>query len=215
MRLERLAPLTGVGFPILIIVSFFVSGTTPDIDDPTPEIVSFWQDNSGRQSASAYLAGIAALCLLWFGGSLRRAILRGEGGDGRLAAISFGGTITAAIGLLLLAGVTFTLADAADNVPPEGVHALMALSYDLFLPLAGGAVVLLAAAGLAFIRTAVLPRWLGWAALVIALAILTPAGFVGLLAWLLWLAVVAILLYVRGTRESSTTAAAPAAAPGG
>jgi len=197
VRLERLAPLTGVGFFILIIVSFVIAGSTPDIDDSTAEIVAFWRNNSGQQLTSAWFGGTAALFLLWFGGSLRRAIARAEDGDGRLAALSFGGAITATVGLLLLSTMTFAVADTADHVPPEVVHTLNVLTYDVFMPLAGGAVVLLAAAGLAFIRTAVLPQWLGWVAFVIAAVILTPLGFFGLLAFLLWIAGVSILLYLR------------------
>jgi hypothetical protein len=203
VRLERLAPLTGVGFLILIVIGFVVGGSTPDIDDPAAEVVAFWRDNTGRQYTSAWLVGVAALFLLWFGGSLRSAISRAEGGDGRLAALSFGGTITAAVGLLLLASMTFALADTAGEMPPQVVLTLNVLSYDLFLPLAGGVVVLLVAAGIAFIRIAVLPRWLGWVALVLAVVILTPLGFFGLLAWLLWITVVSILLYLRGGDASS------------
>jgi hypothetical protein len=197
VRLERLAPLTGVGFLILLVVSFLIAGSTPDIDDTTAQIVAFWRDNEGQQLTSAWFGGVAALFLLWFGGSLRRAISRAEGGDGRLAALSFGGAITATVGLLLLTSMTFAVADTADQVPPEVVHTLNVLTYDVFMPLAGGAVVLLAAAGLAIIRTAMLPSWLGWVAFVIAAVILTPLGFFGLLAFVLWIGTASILLYLR------------------
>jgi hypothetical protein len=209
VRLERLAPLTGVGFIILLVGGLIVGGATPDIDAPTSEIDTFWQDNSTRQQASALLVGLAALFLLWFGGSLRRAISRAEGGDGRLAALAFGGTIIATVGLLLLATMAFALADTADHVPPDVVHTIHVLSYDVFLPLIGGAVGLLVAAGLAFIRTAVLPRWLGWVAFVLAVAILTPLAFFGLVAWLLWIAAVSILLYLGESADLGRVSPSP------
>jgi hypothetical protein len=197
-RLERLAPLTGVGFLILVLVGFAVGGETPDNDDPTAEVVSFWQEEDARQVVTACLIGVAALLLVWFGGSLRRTISRAEGGDGRLAAISFAGSVIAAVGILLFGSLTFAAASLADEVPPEVIHTISVLNNVLFFPFSGGAALLLLASGIAFVYTAVLPRWLGWIAIVIAVLIVTPLGFFGLLAWLLWVAVVSILLYVRG-----------------
>jgi hypothetical protein len=197
-RLERLAPLTGAVFVVLVVVAFAVGGETPDNDDSTAEIVAFWREDDAQQVVTAYLIGIAALLLVWFGGSLRRTISRAEGGDGRLAAIAFAGSVIASVGILLFGSLTFAAATLADEVPPEVIHTISALNNVLFFPLTGGAALMLLASGLAFIYTAALPRWLGWTSVVIGVVILTPLGFFGLLAWLVWVAVVSILLYPRG-----------------
>lgn len=197
-RLERLAPLTGVVFLIVVLVAFIVGGETPDNDDSTAEIVSYWRDNDTRQVVGGWILGVAALLLVWFGGSLRRTISRAEGGDGRLAAICFAGTVMASIGMLLFGSLTFAAATEADEVPPEVLHTISVLNNTLFFPLSGGAALMLVAAGLAIVYTAALPRWLGWVAIVIGVLILTPLGFFALLAWLLWVAVVSILLFARG-----------------
>jgi hypothetical protein len=197
-RLERLAPLTGVVFLIVVLVAFIVGGETPDNDDSTAEIVSYWRDNDTRQLVGGWILGVAALLLAWFGGSLRRTISRAEGGDGRLAAISFAGTVMASVGMLLFGSLTFAAATLADEVPPEVIHTISVLNNTLFFPLSGGAALMLLAAGLALVYTGALPRWLGWVAIVIGVLILTPLGFFALLAWLLWVAVASILLFARG-----------------
>jgi hypothetical protein len=71
------------------------------------------------------------------------------------------------------------------------------LGNELFFPLAGGAALLLGAAGLAFVRTRVLPAWLGWVSIALAVLALTPVGFFVLLAMILWVAALGIVLYLH------------------
>ena len=40
-------------------------------------------------------------------------------------------------------------------------------------------------------------RWLGWAALPLAIVLFTPIGFVAFIASLLWIVVVGVLLFLR------------------
>ncbi len=60
--------------------------------------------------------------------------------------------------------------------------ALNALNSDLFFPLAVGTVVFNLALGLAVVRHGGFPQALGWFAILIAVAGLTPAGFFAFLA---------------------------------
>jgi hypothetical protein len=196
-RVERLAPLTGPAFLILVAATFGVSGDTPSSDDSTAKIVLFWQDNDTQQITTAFLGGLAALLLVWFAGSLRRAISRAEGGDGRLAAVAFAGAAIAAVGLLIFSGLTFAAADTAGDVPPTVTHTLTVLNNTLFFPLTGGFALLLLASGVAFLRTRVLPSWLGWISIVIGILILTPLGFFALLATVLWVGALGVVLYLR------------------
>jgi hypothetical protein len=58
--------------------------------------------------------------------------------------------------------------------------------------------VLMLAAGIATVRRPVLPRWLGWAAIVIALLCLAgPIGFLGLLLAVIWILVVSFQMLFR------------------
>lgn len=212
-RLERFAPLAGPAFLVLAVVTFALVGDTPSNDDSTAEVVSYWQENDGEQMAGAGLGGLAALLLVWFGGSLRQAIARDEGRDGRLAALAFAGTVIAAVGLLAFSGFAFVAAETAGDVPGEVTQTLSVLNNDFFFPLAGGIVLLLLASGLAFVRLAVLPRWLGWLSLGLAVLALTPAGFVAFLATIVWVAAVGIVLFLRGEGAPVAAGAAAGSSP--
>jgi hypothetical protein len=53
------------------------------------------------------------------------------------------------------------------------------------------------ASGLAILRGAELPGWLGWAAIAIGIVTATPAGLLGLAALILWTSVVSVLVWKR------------------
>jgi hypothetical protein len=113
-----------------------------------------------------------------------------------------------ALGMLSFAGFTFTLGDAADHLTPDAAQGLNALNSDFFLPLAAGGGTLMIATGISSIRSRVFPAWLGWLALVIGIAAITPAGFFGFLAFLVWTVIASIVMWRAGT---GTAAAAPPA----
>src|SRR5688572_21199768 len=75
---SALAPLTGALFVILTVVSFIVGGEPPDADDRIGEVVEYWTDNDAANFAGAVLEGLAAVSLLFFAASLRRALRRTE-----------------------------------------------------------------------------------------------------------------------------------------
>ena len=53
------------------------------------------------------------------------------------------------------------------------------------------------ATGLAILRGAALPTWMGWVTFLIAFAMLTPGVLIGLVLLILWSAVASILIYRR------------------
>jgi hypothetical protein len=69
----------------------------------------------------------------------------------------------------------------------------------------------LAASALIVLRTGVLPVWMGWLELLIALGLLiVPIGWAFLLFGVpLWLLLASVLLYVRATALPGETAARP------
>jgi hypothetical protein len=95
---------------------------------------------------------------------------------------------------------------AADGLEPSAAQALGVVEYAFFIGAGIAGASLLAATGMLAIRTAVLPNWLGWASLVIALLMLTiigPIGFIAIVIGLpLWVLVVSILLCRRSNTAS-------------
>ena len=90
------------------------------------------------------------------------------------------------------------------------MQALQALWDNDFLPILFGIVLLLIGAGLSVVRFGGLPKWLGWVAIVLAVAGATPIGFVAFLGGALWVLIVSILLSVRARGASAPPAAPPA-----
>ena len=213
----RWPPLTGVVFVVLIVLAFIIGGETPDVDDTGEEVISFYTDNEGSQFASAILGAYAVLFFVFFASVLRSVLRRAEDAPGILSTISFGGGLLVAVGGLVFSGVTFTLADLADNDPePGAMQALNALNSDFFFPIAVGTAAFLIGAGIVMVRNGVLSKWIGWAAVAIGVLAVTPIGFFAFLAMLAWVLVVSILLAREpaGAGAGAGAGRPPPASPG-
>ena len=86
------------------------------------------------------------------------------------------------------------------------IQTLSALDGDFFLPFIVGFLILMVASATLAFRHGALPKWLGWVSVVIAISLVTPVGFIGFLASLVWILVVSILLYMRQDSEPAPTA---------
>ena len=208
MNTKAIGPLTGILFVVLTIIAFLVSGESPGTDDSTREIVDFYLDNDDSQSLAAALLALGAVALIFFLGSLRRALRAAAGDDGGLSTVALLGGLMIAVGTSIFAGITFTLGDAADELPPAAILTLNALNSDMFFPLAVGTAVFNLALGLAVLRHGGLPRPLGWVALVVGIAALTPLGFFAFLAT----GIVIVWASVVLARKTDTATGPPAAA---
>src|SRR5919109_850799 len=196
----RYAPLSGVLFVVLIVVSFLVSGfDSVGTDDSTQEVVDFWSDNDGQQIASALIGALAMVPFLWFLGVLRSTLRLAEGGTGRLSATAYAGGIVIVGFSLVNSALQFAVADSVGDVPPVVTQSMSVLYNDFFLGFPVGFITLLIATALVLLRTRALPAWLGWFALVLGIAgFLGPIGFFAFLVFLVWAAIVSVLLYQQG-----------------
>ena len=182
MNTRSVGPLTGILFVVLVIVAFLVSGETPATDDSPREIVDFYLDNDDSQAAGSAVLALGCVALIFFLGTLRRALRAAAGDDGGLSTVVLLGGVVLAVGASIFAGIGFTLGDAADELPPSAILTLNALNSDMFFTVAVGTAVFNLALALAVLRHGGLPRPLGWVALVIGIAGLTPLGFFAFLA---------------------------------
>jgi hypothetical protein len=179
---KLVGPLTGILFVVLVIVAFAVGGETPDVDDSAQKVVSFYVDNDSEQMIAASLLALGCVALVFFLGTLRRALRAAAGDEGGLSTVVLLGGLMIVVGASIFAGIGFTLGDTADDLPASAVMALNALNSDLFFPVAVGTAVFNLGLALAVLRHGGLPRLLGWLALVVGIAGLTPAGFFAFLA---------------------------------
>jgi hypothetical protein len=204
-RWDRLAPLSGVVFFVLIAVTFALSNDTPDTDTSTADTVSYWSAHDSRLIASALTGTFAVIFLVWFGGVLRSALLRSEGGEGRLSLVAFAGILMIGITGGIGSALQFTVADTVNDVPATATQALSVLSEDFFLPFLAGIVLFMFGSGVCVLRHGGLPRWLAWAAILIGVVAVTPAGFIGFLAVLVWVLVASVILYLQGSKAPTPT----------
>lgn len=206
---DWLVALTGVGTIVIAIVASLISGEPPGVDDnSTREIVDHYVDNKDSIEISAAISLVAITLFVFFGAYVRKVLNAAGGGQSPLPDIAFAGTIVFGVGIAIDNTITFALAEAADDIDPTAVQALQALWDNDFLPVLMGMVLLLLGAGLSAVRFGGLPKWLGWAAILLAVLGATPIGFVAFLGGALWVLIVSILLSVRARGAGTPPAAA-------
>jgi hypothetical protein len=150
--------------------------------------------------------------LVFFTSILYRAI-RAAGGRGRLATAAFGGGLLSAVGFAVAAVIHFALAAAGDKASTlPTTQTLNVLDNSSFFPFVAGLGILLLASGLATLRYGgVLPRWLGWAGVILGIATFIPfVGFVAFGLSGLWVVAASIVLYQRGALPESGPAVSSA-----
>jgi hypothetical protein len=213
-RLERWAPLGGIIFVALMISGTYFVADVPDPAAPQEAIAAYLVDggNHMRNLIGAYVWVLGALAFLWFLTRLR-SVLRGAEGDmGTLSNLAFGaGVIYSA--LMMASAVAFAAvayAVALRGAPvsdTDFVRVLPQTAWMLLLLGAGfaGFLVVIATCIVSF-KTRVLPRWLSWLGIVLAIVLLFDVIYVNILPFLLWVVVASIVLLMR--REQKTTAAA-------
>ena len=211
-RWERLAPLTGVLAVVLwVLGAMMMFKDDPGTDSPA-QIASHFAEHDVRLLVGAFIFMVGAAAFLWFVGTLRVALARGEEGLGRVAGIAFAGGVATAAMIFAVAAPIAAGAQQAENEDrapsPEAADALWHLSTGFFIAAEVAAIVLVVATALAILRTGALPRWLAWVSLVLGLwLIAAPVGWLGLLfGFPLWTLLVSVLLFMRAGNADTTPA---------
>lgn len=202
--------LTGVAFLVLALLGFVIGGEPPDAgSDTAQEIVDFYVDNEGALGVASFIVAAAAVLLVIFGAFLRDVLRDAEAGSDFLPTVAFAGTLILATGFAIDATINLALTETADDIEPSAAEALSALFNNDYIPFAVGSILFLAGLGLSALRSGVLPKWLAWAAVVLAVIGLTPLGFAAFIGSGILIAVVGVMLAMRGRRTPA------AGSPGG
>jgi hypothetical protein len=205
--LNRLLPLSGTVFVVLVGVAFFaLGGNTPDGDAPAAKVTSFYTAHNGVETAAVYVLVIAVGFLALFAVSTWR---QAAPGVWRLLLVS--GAAIAAAGFLAAGTLHYALVEGVHHhVAPAAAVALNELDAYDFLPFSIGlGIMLVGAAGLGIPERG-MERVLGWSALGLGIGAFTPIGFFSFLGAGLWIVVASITLTAAGGRERT---AAPLVAP--
>lgn len=209
MSLRRIAPLSGIVFVVLTALCFTaLSGNTPDIKASPVKIASFYSQHHSKNETAAHLLAIAIAFLAIFAASCWPLIRDSR----RLwSALFFGGGLIAGAGFAISASIHLALADGAHHkLDPAALQALNALDADDYISFSVGiGIMLIGAAGAMIPRSGAL-KVFGWIALVLGVAIFTPAGFIGFLGGGIWIIVVSVLMFLRSD-DVTPRAAVPSA----
>ncbi len=212
-RWSKLAPLTGVLFGVIVVVAIITGGgETPDANARPARVIAYYGTHRSEVETSAILFALAFLVLLLFAGALRSYLRRTPAAEG-LGSLALAGAVLMAVGALIGTGVEYGLAHQLHHLGPEVAQTLNFLDNELFLPVLAGAFVFGISSGLAILRGAALPKWLGWVAIVLGVvALIPPTGFFALLGFVIWTIVASILMYRRtgAPTDAGATSSQPA-----
>lgn len=194
-RLERLAPLAGVVAAALWLVGVLVvqSGNPAD-PEQAEELAAYFRDDRTPILLGGLLVGFGAFFFFWFLAALSQLL------SGWLAgAALIGGTAGGAMMLALTGPHTTGATTDTELLGPESSLALWRLTHTFFVAAEVAFAVFVAAVALHALQTRMLPRWLAFTGLPLALLLLVvPIAWAALIFLLpLWLAALGLVLYRR------------------
>jgi|SRR5215218_5685223 len=200
---EWLVPLvTGLGFAVLLLISFLVSGEPKSADHSPAEIADWYSDNKDSAEIGSFIGAVAGGFLIFFGAYLRKVF---EPGAGLMLSI----LPLIALAIVAIAGaidgmLMFAAAEAVDDVPAAEIQTIQAIWDNDFLPFIVGVLVFNWSVGLAVLRSGALPKWLGWWGIVFGVVTLAgPIGFIGALGAALWIIIASIVLSMQARRPAA------------
>lgn len=206
-RIAQYAPLTGIVYVVFMLTGIALSGS-PGYRPPAERVVEYFTQSSDRIIAGHYFGIVSVIFLLWFAGSLARA-LRGEGGDTeRLSTIAFAGAVFTAVALVVgvgLLGVGADLAARPTGITPE-VGALIHRMYSKLMAstLSIGLAVMIGATGVASLRGGLFPAWFGWASLIMTVLLVTPFHWLMEIASFPWIVFASVWIARRDSIQSES-----------
>jgi hypothetical protein len=195
-RLERLLPLAGTGFAVLVAAGYLSIGPFPDEGTAAPDLATYYASHHNQVGLGGMLLGYAAVLVALFGVALSMRARR-AGAPAAISGAALVGTAVLTVDIVRAANVYATLGRIGGRASTDA-GALQAWHIAGAAPTAAvGAVVLLLAVAAAGLGTRAVPRWLAWSALALALLLLSPLGFPAWLLFLLWTLAAPVALVLR------------------
>jgi Domain of unknown function (DUF4386) len=212
---QRWAALSGIVFVVLMLVGASFVLDVPNGDASSQEIARYLTDsgNHTRNIVGAYLWVLGGLAFLGFAAGLRAVLRRAEGDPGTLSNLVFGAgvlfTAVWSVSAAALASVAYAVEFSDARVSNADLVTVLPSLGGLLLLLGGGfaGILLLAATSILIFRTGVLPRWLAWFGIVVAITLVFDVTYMNILPLVAWVLGASIVLLRR--QEETATAAAP------
>lgn len=202
---RKLLPISGIISALILAASIFATPSAPQVSATNhAEVVAFYGDHQ----TGLFIASIGGLLAMFFFVPLLielRATLRsGEAGESIYSSLALAG------GIALIAGtglMSFTIAAASGAAEAKlGAQSILtaAVATDYsWMPWVLGMAILQWAVGLGALRTATLPKALGWVSILLGILCLSgPGGFAVFIVAPLWILGVSVVL-LRGRRSTA------------
>jgi hypothetical protein len=212
---QRWTALSGIVFVVLMLAGASLVTDVPAADASGQEIAGYLADGGKhtRNLVGAYLWVLGGLAFLGFVSGLRTVLRRAEGEPGTLSNLVFGAgvvfTAVWSVSAAALAAVAYAVEFSDAPVSnPDVVRVLPQLG-SLLLLIGGGfaGILLLVATSMLTFRTGVLPRWLAWFGILVAVSLVFDVTYMNIIPLLAWVVGASIVLLRR--QEETATAAAP------
>lgn len=216
-RWQRLSAAGGILYVALALTGNSIGFVeAPPSNASQDAVAAYWAAVSAIWPLRVSLMLLAFFCFVFFLGSLWDALQRAEGESGAFATVALGGgLLTAAVQLAefppTYAGIRWANAGLDPNIARLLAEDVNGAGFILsWFTLA----ILLSATAVVVIRTRVLPRWLGWVAAALALALLVSVWMdvalsftfpVPFILTLLWIVTASGILIWRAGRPLSAT----------
>ena len=200
---SRLGVLGGIYAVLFVIANIFLG--EPGSGTAGATVVKYYHDHRTTEMVGVFAVAFAVVALTFFLASLRRTLSATDEGRYLANVVTAGGAVYA-VGLMIMTSLTVALIDAANNNLPGTAQTLNLLSSDLWLPVVLGLALLGLGTGVAALRSATLPKWLGWVSVAFGLlALAGPAGGIAFLVAPAWALVIGIVI-MRSSRAAATLA---------
>ena len=171
--------ICGLAAVALLVLSFPFTGATPEPGASTAKVAEYLDRSSGQTWTGIYLELLGLALLLVFAGRVWAILREAEGAAGWIATTGFGAAV-AALTVLFIGDVTVMGAAfeaGRDGLDPGVVGSMYTVQWYSDLVFGAINVVFFAAAAVLVLQRGALARWLGWFALVVAVALVATVPF--------------------------------------
>jgi hypothetical protein len=196
MSSQRLAPLSGIVFVAALIVGFFVlSNGGTQVTDSAQTITSYYTNHHQKAELVVGVIAVGLVFLAIFVAFLYGHLRAAEASGNLWSTLMLIGGIAGVATFFVAGGVHVAIADGGTHgYGPDAMVALNGLDNDILISFVFALGLMLLGVAGATITTGALPKWIGWAALVVGILCFTPVWFIGVGLGLIWIVITSIVL---------------------